>query len=757
MTSYPEPPHYSTTTMDLGLSPEPYSAYPRSTHEYATTMGYDNGAVYAEAPYMYGSGRASPGMCPDDHDIVRGPASDFSVASASSSNMGSPLSSHGQMAPMHEWASAPHGLGVTPGIVEQSDYFPGDYSITPGGLDPFHPPYDFAPVKPPGYVGELSQIPRSSHPSHPSLCLSSDSGSTLVPLSKQPGPGLALDTRLAQQASASSGHALTPPTTSASSFSCSRAAWSSQPVGGGPPARPGTPGSRLVNPFFSQSSGHFVPPLETCWFPLSRRELEPQGRVTDTDSAHADPSMIHPESMRPMPMPYESSYPPPPNTGFTTSPALSVSPSPQIRNGSTSPFMPHHNNYPPYSPFQPPLDQQRRPSYQCTTPGEQPYSGDESREKQRCPHPDCGKIFKDLKAHMLTHQTERPEKCPITTCEYHIKGFARKYDKNRHTLTHYKGTMVCGFCPGSGSAAEKSFNRADVFKRHLTAVHGVEQTPPNSRKKASGGSNNGSSAKLTGYAPDATGKCSTCSQTFSNAQDFYEHLDDCVLRIVQQEDPAEAINAQRLAEVENDRDVHNTLQKNHLPTTTVVAATEDAEDEDENMDDDEFDDETKGGRSDRGLPGSPTKRTKVGIISNNTTNPPNGVQKSRGLTHSRGGVPLHGKSRSRKNRRDYPSSWGFDKGQMTMKKRVMAVFDGPRRLAKDDLMLSTEHEVRIKLQDGNAYITDLDVQTLKRAKGFLDATDEEKGPWISDDPTEEQLKQMLEYSASSQAAAVAAA
>jgi hypothetical protein len=300
--------------------------------------------------------------------------------------------------------------------------------------------------------------------------------------------------------------------------------------------------------------------------------------------------------------------------------------------------------------------------------------------------------------------------------------------------------MVCGFCPGSGSAAEKSFNRADVFKRHLTAVHGVEQTPPNSRKKTSGGSSNGS-AKLTGYAPDATGKCSTCSQTFSNAQDFYEHLDDCVLRIVQQEDPAEAINAQRLAEVENDREVHNTLEKNHLPTTTMTTSTEDAEDEDENMDDDEFDEESKGGRNGKGLLASPTKRTKGG------NNPANGVQKSRGMTHSRGGVPLQTK-RSRKNRRDYPSSWGFDKGQMTMKKRVLAVFDGPRRLAKDDIGLSTEQEVRIKLQDGKSYITDLDLHTLKRAEGFLNATDEEKGPWISDDPTEEQLQQMLEYSAS---------
>ncbi|KAK3685677.1 hypothetical protein B0T22DRAFT_382630 [Podospora appendiculata] len=628
--SYPEPPQgFVSGPMDLGLSPDSYSSYPHSHsshsrpshHEYATTtsMGYSdsNGSLYAEAgPYMYhGGGKSSPGMYPDDGDM-RVPSSNLSIASASSSNMGSPLSNHGQLAPIPEWAAAPHGLGVSPGIVDQNDYFPGtEYSFTPSAIEGFnHPGFEFAAAQ------------------------------------HSKGPG-------------------------------------------------------------------FV-----------------------------DPSLIHPD-VRSMAMPaYEQSYPAPnSSTGYPASPALSASP--QLRNGSTSPFL-HNTNgtYQSYSPFQPPVDPQRRPSlvsFHSNYSGEQTYSGDESsKEKQRCPHPDCGKIFKDLKAHMLTHQTERPEKCPIATCEYHIKGFARKYDKNRHTLTHYKGTMVCGFCPGSGSAAEKSFNRADVFKRHLTAVHGVEQTPPNSRKKAAGSVNGGSGAskKLTGYAPDATGKCSTCSQTFSNAQDFYEHLDDCVLRIVQQEDPAEAINARRLAEVENDRDVHNTLEKNHLPTTTMTAQMEDAEDDD-NMVDDEDDEDLKASRGGiKSSATSPSKKSKG--------NPPNGVQKSRGLTHSRGGVLLPTKTRGRKNRRDYPSSWGFDKGQMTMKKRVMAVFDGPRRLAKDDMMLSTEHEVRVKLADGKSYVTDLDVQTLKRAAGFHGATDEEKGPWISDDPTEDQLKQMLDSTSS---------
>jgi len=143
--------------------------------------------------------------------------------------------------------------------------------------------------------------------------------------------------------------------------------------------------------------------------------------------------------------------------------------------------------------------------------------------RNRCPHPDCGRVFKDLTAHMLTHQEERPEKCPIESCEYHTKGFARKYDKNRHALTHYKGTMVCPFCPGPGTAYEKAFNRADVFKRHLAAVHNVEQTPPNSRKMVITGSSsrNGNDAK-----------CSICQTRFANAQEFYEHLDDCVLNTI---------------------------------------------------------------------------------------------------------------------------------------------------------------------------------------------------------------------------------
>lgn len=360
----------------------------------------------------------------------------------------------------------------------------------------------------------------------------------------------------------------------------------------------------------------------------------------------------------------------------------------------------------------------------------------EAQEKGRCPHPDCGRVFKDLKAHMLTHQLERPEKCPILNCEYNQKGFARKYDKNRHTLTHYKGTMVCGFCPGSGSAVEKSFNRADVFKRHLTSVHGVEQTPPNSRKKGPTGLNK----RAANFCQDATGKCSTCSATFNNAQDFYEHLDECVLRVVQQEEPSEAINQQRLAEVATDEAVKATMERHMLTDVEKPLATagdededEDEEDEDEDEDEEDEDDPSYNTRSGKGL----LKSTKANPVSRAVIN--GGISKStrsarKGLTHSKGGVTLVGKGR--RKRKHYPTSWGVAADKMKMRKRVLCLYDGERRLWKDDMMLNNEFEVRMNLPDGKSYVTDLDVETLKRAEAIHGATEEERGPWVPEEGTQ---------------------
>jgi uncharacterized C2H2 Zn-finger protein len=665
--------------------------------------------------------------------------------------MGSPYSTHGQTVPVPEWNST--GLGINPSIVGGNyDGFSQDFNYTTSGMEQ---ELAFTDVnKSHVFVGECPKVSESLSsvsnfvPSNPKGMIGSldHHGSDASTLRSTKSPPSAITPPSgggdfyfkSPSTPASSTSSLSMRRVSVISLGNSSTAGRTQDARSSPffsngqsfqpdvTEQPSYAPTYHQSPFFTQTSGQFVAPLESsCLFPLSLPytynffsspwQFVLKFLLTNTI---IDPSLIHQYTSAQVQTPVSSAeqiefqphhmYPPPQSPTPSNHSAQSSRP---IKQRSQSPYLSAYQNYP-YP--------QRRPSlmsHQSYGSQDGSFDSDESREKGRCPNPECGKVFKDLKAHMLTHQNERPEKCPIATCDYHIKGFARKYDKNRHTLTHYKGTMVCGFCPGSGSSAEKSFNRADVFKRHLTSVHAVEQTPPNSRKKTSGGVNAGK--KLAGYAPDATGKCSTCSAMFQNAQDFYEHLDDCVLRIVQQEDPSEAINERRLAEVENDPAVHETLRNNGLPTTTInhYSADEDEEEELDDADDDDF--TLRGSKSRRS---TTTKGSRVS---------PNGsIQKPRsgqGLTHSKGGVDL--RTKGRKKRKDYPASWGCPTPQMKMKKRVMCTFDGQRRLWKDDMMLSTDYEVRIPLSDGKSYVTDLDVQTLKRAEAFLDATDEEKGPY----------------------------
>ncbi|KAG8156624.1 hypothetical protein KVR01_013575 [Diaporthe batatas] len=177
-----------------------------------------------------------------------------------------------------------------------------------------------------------------------------------------------------------------------------------------------------------------------------------------------------------------------------------------------------------------------------------------------------------------------------------------------------------------------------------------------------------------------------------------------------------------------DREVDAALESNRLPTKTQTKIKED-DSEGELMDDN------------RKLPDE-HNQTALGTGISTSSN--NGVQKSPGLTHSRGGVSMskaNASSRARRHRREYPSSWGFEKGQMSTKKRVLSVVDeGPRRLAKDGMMLSTERE----LDDGRSYVTDLDAQPIKRGEGFLNAAEEDTGIWVSDEQTEEDLKAVLE-------------
>lgn len=73
---------------------------------------------------------------------------------------------------------------------------------------------------------------------------------------------------------------------------------------------------------------------------------------------------------------------------------------------------------------------------------------------------------------------------------------------------------------------------------------------------------------------------------------------------------------------------------------------------------------------------------------------------------------------------------------MKMKKRVLCVFDGQRRLWKDDIMLDNQFEVRQQLGPGQGYVTDLDVLTLQRADAILNTSEEDRGPWNPDNVRE---------------------
>lgn len=124
----------------------------------------------------------------------------------------------------------------------------------------------------------------------------------------------------------------------------------------------------------------------------------------------------------------------------------------------------------------------------------------------------CGSWVTDLAAHTLTHtrhsDTVRRETCHVPTCEYHVQGFARRYDKQRHVLAHYKREMTCPFCQATESKAAKTFNRADIFKRHLASVHGVEQKPSSQRRE---GFYRKQDSALMGNLP-LSAICSVCSE-----------------------------------------------------------------------------------------------------------------------------------------------------------------------------------------------------------------------------------------------------
>jgi len=316
---------------------------------------------------------------------------------------------------------------------------------------------------------------------------------------------------------------------------------------------------------------------------------------------------------------------------------------------------------------------------------------------------------------MLTHQDERPEKCPITTCEFNKRGFARKYDRNRHLVTtHYKATIVCGFCPGSGTSGEKTFNRTDVFKRHLLSVHCVEQQNSSSRKKSPTSSSSSSQSAMA--ANGIPGRCSTCGNNFVNAQELFNHLDDCVLRVVQEINPTEANNERLLSTVkETDEDMKHTLERNKLTLNTSSYSSKDDDDVEEVVRHD-----PRSGRGEIAYKATSPPTLRSNVLNGRVTKPTKPVMYGQ-LNNTL--API-----SRK-RKELPTSWGIPAADLNLKKRVLCVFDGTRRLWKDEMMMNQEYEVRMDMPDGQGWVNQVDVESLHRAEAVANATEEERTMW----------------------------
>ena len=643
------------STIDSFSAVNAFSDAPRSQDHYNFGLNAAAADVKASRPY-------SPAASPMDHlpppQLSASSESGASVHSTSSSAMGSPHMNPSY--PADEWTMIPgHGLGLPHEVVSQETFtqpffsssIEQDAMIANDKLQDFvgestaslHMSSNFnapntpssasfqsspSPVAAFGHPGSAQQLP-----SVPVLRSQNDARRSSVSASPRRSRNEIFKTPMVPASAMlpSSPRRLSPPRTPyydqgrRSSLPGERrnSLLSNQlfPPTGTPPLE--APSGSFIHspqsyqsPVLVQASNVSLAPTSqsSCSFPAPPHLCSSGFRSTSTTSGNAtltsdflDPSILNPQPFHhPMPfapfpdMPTGSPhvFQQPPSPAPSNSSAMSQNRQGLKASPAQSPYL-GSQRFHPYA-FDRRASVASNNSYSQSSQRSASFElDDEAREKGQCPIPECGRVFKDLKAHMLTHLTERPEKCPIQTCEYHIKGFARKYDKNRHTLTHYKGTMVCGFCPGSGSAAEKSFNRADVFKRHLTSVHGVEQTPPNSRRKSPSG------RKLYGSAAESStaGTCSTCGVTFANAQDFYEHLDDCVLRVVQQIDPSEDINQKHLSAMNDDKKVQETLDRHGLSSDAdYTQPQEDEEDEDEDeeeIDNDDANDSTYGSRNPR--------------------------------------------------------------------------------------------------------------------------------------------------------------
>ncbi|PMD24077.1 hypothetical protein NA56DRAFT_25785 [Hyaloscypha hepaticicola] len=276
-----------TYNMDASYS------YARNQEAYPTTTGLGSSTMYADAPQY-----ESPDLrtAPSNYSTASGP-------SASSSTIGSPHSIHGHIVPGPEY-----GLGLTPSIVGYNDYGHNEYTFQASGMDDFTLEFNTAKSNANSFVGECKTISTSTPRQHGSISslstfvsspntmdtptpMRSDSAtmsmaSPVTPASAMRSPDESFKSPSVSAFSASPSSSRRPSQAFSAQF------YASSSTAGRPQDTQLSPISSISqpfnselspsytkyhqSPFFSQSSGSFVPPLESsCRFPLSiqRRAL----------------------------------------------------------------------------------------------------------------------------------------------------------------------------------------------------------------------------------------------------------------------------------------------------------------------------------------------------------------------------------------------------------------------------------------------------------------------------------------------------
>lgn len=131
-------------------------AYPRTQDVYPTSTGFDSTTMYSEVPQNFIESPELRGAAPSNYSTASGP-------SATSSTIGSPNSNNGHIVSVSEWGS---GLGINPSIVNYDNFGQGtDYNFSTG-MEDFT--VDFNSAKP-GFVGECENISRSTPRQHSSI------------------------------------------------------------------------------------------------------------------------------------------------------------------------------------------------------------------------------------------------------------------------------------------------------------------------------------------------------------------------------------------------------------------------------------------------------------------------------------------------------------------------------------------------------------------------------------------------------------